>query len=79
MEVLRLGVKLELQLPAYATATATATPCSRRIFNLHHTWQSDRIVQPTEQGQGSNLHPHRHYVLILWATVGTLDRVVLKR
>ena len=32
---------------------------------------------PTEQGQGSNLHPHRHYVGFLthWATMGTPDSV----
>ena len=35
MEVSRLGVKLELQLPAYSTATAM--PDLSRIFNLHHS------------------------------------------
>ena len=34
MDVLRLGVQLELQLPAYTTATATSDP--RRVGNLHH-------------------------------------------
>ena len=34
MEVSRLGVKLELQLPAYATATITPDPSL--ICNLHH-------------------------------------------
>ena len=33
MEVPRLGVKLELQLPVYATATATADPS--RIYDLN--------------------------------------------
>ena len=33
MEVLRLGVKLELQLPAYTTATAMQDPSC--IFDLH--------------------------------------------
>ena len=38
MEVPRLGVKLELQLPAYATATATRDPSL--ICDLHHgSWQ----------------------------------------
>ena len=38
MEVPRLGVKLELQLPAYAIATAT--PDLSLICNLHHSlWQ----------------------------------------
>ena len=38
MEVPRLGVRLELQLPAYPTATATRDPS--RVFDLHHSsWQ----------------------------------------
>ena len=38
MEVPRLGVELELQLPAYATATARRDPS--RIYNLHRSsWQ----------------------------------------
>ena len=38
MEVLRWGVKLELQLPAYATATAM--PDLSRVCFLHHSsWQ----------------------------------------
>ena len=40
MEVPRLGVELELQLPAYTTATATATPDPSRVCDLHHSsWQ----------------------------------------
>ena len=40
VEVLRLGVKSELQLPAYATATATATWDPSRVCNLHRSsWQ----------------------------------------
>ena len=35
MEVPRLGVKLELQLPAYGTATAT--PDASCICDLHHS------------------------------------------
>ena len=38
MEVPRLGVELELQLPAYSTATAKPDPS--HVFNLHHSsWQ----------------------------------------
>ena len=38
MEVPRLGVQLELQLPAYATVTAI--PDLSHICNLHHSsWQ----------------------------------------
>ena len=35
MEVPRLGVESELQLPAYTTATATLDPS--HICDLHHT------------------------------------------
>ena len=49
MEVPRLGVESELQLPAYTTVTAT--PDLSWVFNLHHSsWQ--RWIQ------GSNLQPH---------------------
>ena len=38
MEVPRLGVKAQLQLPAYATATATGDPS--HVFDLYHSsWQ----------------------------------------
>ena len=38
MEVPRLGVELELQLPVYTTATATLDPS--HICNLHRSsWQ----------------------------------------
>ena len=38
MEVPRLGVKLELQLPAYTTAIATQDPS--HVCDLHHSsWQ----------------------------------------
>ena len=45
MEVPRLGVKLELQLPAYATATATLDPS--RVCDLHHSsrqWQTPNTL-----------------------------------
>ena len=50
MEVPRLGVQSELQLPAYTTATATWD--LSHICDLHGSLQ-----QPTEQGQGSKPHP----------------------
>jgi len=34
MEIPRLGVQLELQLPAYTTATATQDPS--HVWDLHH-------------------------------------------
>ena len=44
MEIPRLGVQLELQLPAYATATATQDPSS--ICDLHHSSQQHWILNP---------------------------------
>ena len=35
MEVPRLGVELELQLPAYTTATAMRDPS--QVYDLHHS------------------------------------------
>ena len=42
MEVLRLGVKLELQLPAYATATAIRDPS--QVCKLHHNSGNTRCL-----------------------------------
>ena len=71
IEVPGLGVESELQLPA----TATATPDLSHICNLYHYLGQWQILDPTEWGQGSNLHLHGHCVKFLtcWATVGTLQ------
>ena len=54
MEVPRLGVKSELQLPAYATATATATPDLSHICDLHPSSRQRRILNPlSEAGDGT--------------------------
>ena len=58
MEVSRLGVKSKLQLPPYITATATRDPSC--ICDLHHNSQQHQILNPLEQGQGSNVCPHRY-------------------
>ena len=49
-------VESELQLLAYTTATAMLDPS--HICNLSQTLQQCQSPSPTEQGQGSNLHPH---------------------
>ena len=49
MEVLRLGVKLELQLPTYSTATAT--PDLRLVCNLHNNSQQHRILNPLSRAR----------------------------
>ena len=49
MEVPRLGVKSQLQLPAYATATATPDPS--RIFDLYHSSLQHWILNPLRQAR----------------------------
>ena len=44
MEVPRLGVKSELQLPAYTTATATWD--LSLVCNVHHCSRQLRILNP---------------------------------
>ena len=44
MDILRLGVESELQLPAYTTATATQD--LSRICKLHHSSLQCRILNP---------------------------------
>ena len=49
MEVLRLGVKMELQLLAYTTATATWDPS--HICDLHHSSQQRQILNPPSRAR----------------------------
>ena len=44
MEIPRLGVELELELPAYATATAM--PDGSHILDLHHSSRQCQILNP---------------------------------
>ena len=70
MEIPRLGVEQEPQLPAYSTAMETPDlSCVQPMPQLWQCW----ILNPTEQGQRLNLHPHGHYVWLLThrATMGT--------
>ena len=56
MEVPRLGGELELQLPANATATATWD--LSHLCDPHNKSRQHWILNPTDQGQGSNPSPH---------------------
>ena len=47
MEVPRLGVELELQLPAYATATAMTDPSC--VYDLHHSSRQRQILNPLSE------------------------------
>ena len=49
MEVPRLGVELELQLPPYTTATATWDPSC--VCDLHHSSWQRWIVNPLSKGR----------------------------
>ena len=49
MEVPRLVVELELQLPAYTTATAMPDPS--RVCDLHHSSRQRRILNPLSEAR----------------------------
>ena len=55
MEVPRLGVKSELQLPAYTTATATQGPS--RICKLHHSSCQCQIPDPLSKARDQTHSP----------------------
>ena len=46
MEVPRLGVELELELPAYTTTIVTATRDLNQICYLHHSSRQCQILHP---------------------------------
>ena len=50
MEVPRLGVKSELQLPAYTTATATPDP-SQAVCDVHHSSQQHWVLNPLSEAR----------------------------
>ena len=56
MEVPRLGVELELQLPAYTTATAL--PDLSCICDLHHSSWQHQILNPLRKAR------HQTYILM---------------
>ena len=49
MEVHRLGVQLELQLPACTTATATSDP--GLVYRLPHSLQQHQILNPLNEAR----------------------------
>jgi len=49
MEVPRLGVETELQLPAYATATAKRD--LSYVCNLHHSSRQSQIPNPLSEAR----------------------------
>ena len=59
MEVPRLGVESELQLPAYTIATAMWD--LSRICDLCRSLQQHQILNPLSEAR-ENLHPHGYYI-----------------
>ena len=51
MQVPRLGIESELQLPATATATATATWDLSCVCDLHHSSQQRLIPDPLSEAR----------------------------
>ena len=49
MELLRLGVELELQLLAYSTATASQDP--NLVCHLHNSSQKRRLLNPPHEAR----------------------------
>ena len=76
MEIPRLGVQLELQLPAYTTATATRDPS--HVWDLHHSSQQCQILNPLSEAreQTCNL-VDTSWVHYHGATTGTLGAHLL--
>ena len=70
MEIPRLGVELEPQLPAYTTATAMQNPS--HICHLHNGSQQHQILNPLGEAreQTHNLMDASQ-ICFHWAMMGT--------
>ena len=71
VEVPRLGVELELQLPAYTTATAMRdSSCN---CNLHHSsWECQTLNPLSETRDQTHILKDTSQVCYRWAMTGTL-------
>ena len=70
MEVPRLGVELELQLPAYPTATAM--PDQSHVCNLHHSSLQRQILNPLSEARDqTHVLTVASWVCYHWAMTGT--------
>ena len=68
MEVPRLGVESDLQMPAYATAMQDLS----HICDLHHSSRQRRIPNPLSKSRdGTRIVMDTSEVHYCWATVGT--------
>ena len=74
MEVPRLGVKSELQLPTYTTATATQD--LSHVWNLHHGSQQHQILNlVSEAGGQTRILMDTSQIRFCWATTGTTELI----
>ena len=72
MEVPKLGVELDLQLPAYTTTTATPDPS--HIFELYHSsWQCWIFDPLSKAREGTLILMDTSQVHFCCTTVGTPD------
>ena len=70
MEVLRLGVKSELQLPTYDKATAM--PDLSSVCDLHHSSQQHQIRNPLSEARNrTRVFMDISWVCYPWPTTGT--------
>ena len=77
MEVPRLGVELELQLPAYTTATATEDLSC--VCDLHHSSQQCQISNPLSEARDrTHLLMDTSQISLCCTTMGTPTSEALK-
>ena len=77
MEVPRLRVELELQLPAYTTATATSDLSC--ICKLHHSSRQCQILNPESEAKDqTHLLMDTSQTSFCCATVGTPSISIIK-
>ena len=68
MDVPRLGVKSELQLPAYTIATAMPNPSC--VYDLHHSSQQQWILTQSKARDWTCILTDTGWVRYHWATMG---------
>ena len=72
MEVPRLVVKSELQLPAYTTTAAMPDPSL--VCNLYHSSQQHWVLNPLNKARDwTQILMDTSWIHYLWATMGTLQ------
>ena len=64
MEVPRLGVKLELQLPAYTTAMPDVNHICAKSVNLHCSWHTRSLTHLV----GPEIEPASSWILVGFVT-----------